>query len=251
MKNLSIVLVSLTSLSTAALAAPPANLPKEVSKNKCANTASKFVKEWAAQDKNWRRVPETLPGEFVFRAPTNRLGVWAEVHQTATKELILNTRGLEEVRVTLDTAKCDPKIENFPKVAYPQKDVYFTDAELKKLVESGESGAIYTWSPEFVYSTKSTEQFKKIAAKAGLKVTTLVDPKTDRSQRDRAARTFASVNAKDREIEAHELLLRGVSVHYPKVIVYANKKISPIELTGVFSDAHWEELLKKEVSSLK
>lgn len=248
MKTLTIALVGITALSNVALAAP---LPSELAKNRCAKAAEKFVQEWSTQTQNWRRVPEASPGEFVFRAPTNRIGVWAELHQNARKDLILNTRGLEEVRVSFTNAKCDPKIESLPKVTYPNQSVYFTDADLKKLVESGENGVIYTWSPDFVYSTKAVEQFKKLAAKSGLKVTTLVDPTADRASRERASRTFASVNAKDRQIEAHEILLRGTSSHYPKVIVYSNKKISPNELTGVYADELWSELMKKEVDSLK
>lgn len=245
--------ISIIALLTSVSVTLGAGVDPPYLKHPCSSQSKKLITDWGVDASAlWRGQPGHSPAVTRARTPTQKIGVWVEItNEGADRPLIVESLGAEEVRVLFDPSQnCSSTIQVQEVRPLEKTDGLFTDKDLSQLIESGEPGIIYTWSPDFVYSMQAHDAFMKISKRIDTKVTTVRDPRTPDSQLQSRTKNY-TVNPKDPKIESYELLLRNVSLHYPKVLVFNKKKLSTKELTGVYSDEHWEKLVKAEIEALK
>src|SRR5690606_6493159 len=124
----------------------------------------------------WVRMIASEPGSFAYRAPIE-IGVWAEIIVKKDEVTVSKMTEANAVSYHYSGETCNPQIavKSAPKDAIPGEND-LGDADLKKLVASGESGVIYIWSPHMTLSPKGYHNIKTAAEKLGVKVYSYVDP---------------------------------------------------------------------------
>lgn len=106
----------------------------------------------------------------------------------------------------------------------------FTDRTLENLLNTSVAGVIYAWSPEMPYSIEGLLDVKKAAESVGAVFIPVLDPSSDV---DMAMESLKQYGLQDQfrilQMRSEQLLVAGMTVHFPSLIVFKEKKlISPI-----------------------
>lgn len=229
----------------------PGDLPSEL-RPACLDAFTHTLGEWGGASA-WERISGPGPGGRAYRSPTKEFGVWVEAR--------FFPEGWTELRRVVPKAvvttawrapDCGPKLSvlerqqpsGFPRVKGAS---VFDDDDLARLIQSGKPGVIYAWSPGMVYSARLFGDFKKSAKLAGLPVTSVMDPYSPagNEKRDYVDRTLST-----RRMESVELINRGMTIHFPAVLVFAEKRLARVPLFGVKPVEQYARLIQEELRKL-
>jgi len=163
------------------------------------------------------------------RSPSKEVGVWLALSKSEAG-VIRAVRDSLNLRTIIEWAEtdCVPRMAAKPiryRIPAAEFQKSFTDERLKALLIRSRAGLIYAWSPQMPLSADGFLEVQKAARKMGLPLTLLLDPQADPT----AAERFAKVNKLPaqaiRRLQSLELLNRGMSEHYPSLVVFQNGEI--------------------------
>ena len=195
----------------------------------------------------WSRQVDPGPDVFSYRSPTLDFGTWIEFHAARTgapNMVVVNEKVL--TLTEWDASSCAEKVSAGPgfgaDIRSQRGQIFFTDADLTKLLATKKSGIIYTWSPGMVYSAKYADDFKAVARKMGIEFQVLMNPYPNNAAVASAKNTFGKVPS-ERRLVSVELYMRNALIHAPSTFVYGAGKLHESGLFGVYTP----EALKPEL----
>jgi hypothetical protein len=197
--------------------------------------------EWESR-REWVQAAPTMDGARVFRTPTQKVGTWLEV--TVFPDGRINTAKMSAemyARVDWFADDCAPKIAvSTNKYDKKRMAKAFTDAELAKEIQENKSGLIYAWSPHMPLSIQGYELARKAAEKAKVRFIPVLDPYAE-------GRKVASDGGgkKGKAIESLDLLLRGMTIHFPSALVFHNGRITSRLLPGLAAGEGYDQFIKE------
>jgi hypothetical protein len=216
----------------------------------CKDSIASLLESWDSRDV-WRRMVAPGKDAYSFSSPTGKLGVWVELHSEGDGQ-VRAVRMAEDtaMEMTWDTSNCHPQLTT-QKFERPRSGS-FSDEELRKLVNGGKAGVIYAWTPGMVYSMDAYADLKKVTSKLGLKLTLVMDPSADPASARKMSRAQGfPLSGNDRRMESVELLARGMNIHYPTLVVYADGKLADSEVVGAWPAQRFEERIQAELAQIR
>lgn len=112
----------------------------------------------------------------------------------------------------------------------------FTDTDLQSVLgpdaPCGETGLIYVWSPHMPYSVRGLVEIRDLAAARDLTVIDLVDPHADAALTRHVSQHSGSAAPRLRAMRSTKLYHRGVTLHYPSLVVFRDGQILEPLLPG-------------------
>jgi len=114
----------------------------------------------------------------------------------------------------------------------------FSDENLHQLMQKEKIGLIYAISPYMHLSIKGINTIKKIAKKLKLPILILVDPEARKAKSEIQKLGFL--------IASKQLFMRGISIHYPSLIIYKNGQI----ISDAFPGLHDEQIYLNYIQGL-
>lgn len=212
----------------------------------CQKEVEHKLKEMDIKSK-WVRFIAGKAGSFSYRAPIS-IGVWAQV--TVEKNSITVSKLTESNGVSSKYSEesCIPQIaiQSVPKDLIPKKDS-LRDVELKKIVDSGENGVIYIWSPQMSLSPIGFHHIEEAAKKAGAKLHVYVDPRADVKVAAKVAKQARMPASTLKPMNSFDLVMRGATLHYPATFTYKDGKLSRWAKHGYENQVQFEEFIQNEL----
>jgi len=175
----------------------------------------------------------TFPEVKIFRAPTNQIGVWAqlEVHSPFIK-ISLTSSFLSNFLVILPT--CSMKFQTQKKVEKSNlKNLStnaVTDLDIETIVKEKRKGIFYLFSYGMGFSVKYIEVMRKVASKTNFPLF-LVEQESGAQHK----------TIKDSMVlaQAYEFQARGMLHHLPAFFIFEDGKISPLTHFGANDEIEW------------
>lgn len=211
----------------------------------CVDDVAKKVESFGVKSQ-WVRMIASKPGSFAYRAPIE-IGVWAQIIVQKDDVTVSKMTEANAVVYHYSGETCNPQIavKSAPKDSIPGEND-LGDADLKKLVASGEKGVIYIWSPHMTLSPKGYHNIKAAAEKLGVKVYSYVDPAaTEEAVRKVVSKGRIPASAKTK-MHSFDLVMRGATLHYPATFTFKDGKLSRWAKHGYEDSVQFEEFLKQE-----
>lgn len=148
------------------------------------------------------------------------------------------TTDLTSITAVLVSPKCKPSltISSVKEATTKVSTSSFTNAELTSLLMSGETGIVFAFSEGMYHSVQSLETIKKVAQKQNLKLTILRDPEF-------RTKNYGTVS----KLASTELILRGMTIHYPSVMVYSKGELKGQALVGRKTEDQYVQWVKKVI----
>jgi len=253
MKTAALVLLTLTApLALASMPKAKPSLEEVRQKQPCNDSIDRLLKNWAPQA-TWVEVVPPSDDSRAFRSPGREIGT--------SIELVLYEDGsTEAIRKTANTAlmnrwttdDCTAQLV-LDKQASPKKWPHpvFTDEDVKKVLADNPKGIIYAWSPHMALSLKALPELRKAAQKLGMTIVPVLDPYADPGFSKAEAKKNGLTTADLRRIESVEVLSRGVNLHYPSMLIFANGKFAQATISGYKEAAHYETVLNRELATIR
>lgn len=220
----------------------------------CQNELKDLIKTYKAKD-NWIQAAAETPesGQRAFRSETANFAHWVEIRLTKKQAPIAIYLTPTKTDVVTFDSKCKAstkttKVEN-PK-SKSRSVSFFTDQDLKKLLDSKKPGMIYLWSPGMVYSVEFFGRFKKAAKDLKINFTAVVDPLIE-EKAIQQVQSKSREGYENRKLASLDLQMRNATTHYPTVIVYDKGQISQDRLIGVMEELELRNRLKNSLNTIK
>ncbi len=207
----------------------------------CRNEIEQVIKKHASKDK-WTRTVDPQQGVLSFRSPTKEIGKWVEIQSFPNPYVFFFEKRFTKV-YQWDGKTCSVLNDttNKPLSFLTSKKAGFTDAKLKKYVESDKPAMIYVWSPSMVYSMSEMKVFRQVAKDLDLEFV----PVLDFNENPAVAKKLIAKYEPDMEMhkfQSLELYMREGTIHFPSTYIAGLNRISN-RIFGVFP----ADLLKEEV----
>lgn len=216
-------------------------------------TELKALLETYKPTNNWIQNISSNTTEVAFRSETSEFAHWVEVRLAKKQPPTVIFLTPSKTDLVKFDAKCKTTTQT-TKVELPKaksKSVtYFTDEDLKKLVDSKKPGMIYLWSPGMVYSVQHYGRFQKVAKALKMEFTAVVDPMIEQQHIDKVRSKYRT-GYENRKLASLDLQMRNATTHYPTVVVYDKGKISPLRIVGVMEELELQSKLSQSLSSVK
>ncbi len=194
----------------------------------CGEQIKNLTESWNSSGQ-WQEDFRQKHQALVIKTPTNQLGTWIVLqkteksHQISAQRISPNT----QLQVSWSWPGCTQKLAEIALTEKNKSDepaesevASFDDGSLQKLIDEKKDGIIYALSPHMNLSVEAIPIIEKVAEKLNVKLTMLVDS------------TESKIKNKDAFIlamKSQELILRGMSMHYPCIILYSkNGKFSGV-----------------------
>jgi hypothetical protein len=148
----------------------------------------------------------------MIKTPTKQIGTWILLEKDEDGENIsaLRLSSKSRLQVRWTQPGCVQKISEISvneKDAVDAKEhLVFDDSSLEKLIEEKNDGIIYILSTHMHLSVDGLAEIKKVAEQKKIKLTILMDAESKMG--------FPIIKAQD-------LVMRGLTMHYPSVILYS------------------------------
>lgn len=203
----------------------------------------------------------------VFRAPLGEVGSWLQIEvknaNHPDKQILIGIlkNGRVEKTAQWSDSKCSKsdtqsgtqsleKLYAIPNFQVEKTEIAFDDQAFSDLVRSGKSGMIYVWSPRMGYSVTDFGRFQKAAKRAGIEFVSVVSDQVPQDEAIKALHT-RKLEYSRRKLASVDLYMRGATLHFPSVFIYANKKIHPNRIIGIFKKDDLNLLLSSALKDLK
>lgn len=211
----------------------------------------------------WSESGSSSYSSRVFRAPLGEIGSWLQVEvknalrpdQQVSMGNLKN--GRVEKSVVWKDSKCSKfepraqeKLYSIPTFQVEKSEIAFDDQAFSDLVQSGKSGMIYVWSPRMVYSVTDFGRFQQAAKAAGLEFVSVVSDQVPQDEAALALKT-RSIEYSKRKLASMDLYLRGATLHFPSVFIYANKKVHSNRIIGIYKKDDLNILISGALKDLK
>lgn len=240
-------------------AAQSAGLPGEISPDlMCHKSTSKFLSGMKPSvQREWFESPGNSSTK-VFRSPSNEIGTWYEVQwmtDSNSLQIVSYSPKAREIYRFSEPSCIPEKTSISPWEFYKQtkgsKTVRFDDRVLEGLLKKFSAGIIYVWSPRMVYSVKEAEKVSSVARQNGFEMISVLSHLVSDEEVKSALKVAKIESAATRKLASVDLFMRGGTLHYPSIFVFANGKIHPHRIIGVMTDHDLGYLMKKYRSELK
>ena len=195
----------------------------------------------------WSRVVDPHFNTRAFRAATDKIGEWHEVHsveKSAPKAFFYTPTTITEFQWNKNCVlkkKSGPGIEFFPKDT--AKSEAFKDSDLANILKTQKSGVIYLWSPRMVYSVTEFNRVRELAKSKNLEFIPVYDNNVTPSDASAAlkaggvdipSRGLASADLY-RRLQSVDLYMRNGTLHFPTIFVFGKGQVHPRRLVGVLN----------------
>ena len=124
----------------------------------------------------------------------------------------------------------------------------FTDRDLHTLLEAdysaGTGGLIYSWSPHMPYSVKGLAEIAELARRRGLQLVPLLDPQADLELAEAAVPAELPTL---RRLDSRVLIDRGLSLHYPALLVFSQGSLGDTVLPGYTSPERYDRFVSEQL----
>ena len=208
----------------------------------CRQAALDRLADWASTGE-FLLASDSTDEVRVFHSPTETLGTWVVVTiDSGRVERLLRVSPDAETTVRLDQ-HCN--LSTNLRHRDPQDDgrPSLTDADVARIIGSGDGGVFYAWSPHMPLSVEGYREIRAAANRLGLAMTPVlsshsnVDYAEDRARRVGIPRDAFALN------RSIELTMRDLNVHAPAILIYANGAfVSPV-IPGFRRAADYESLI--------
>lgn len=130
----------------------------------------------------------------------------------------------------------------------------FTDAALARLLDAetlpGVSGILYIWSPHMPYSVQGLAEVLALGKRLELTVVPLLDPDADAGLAARVVQARHLPREVLRPMRSNRLLERGVTLHYPTLVLFREGRLLESMLPGYVSPAVCEAFVRGRLGAL-
>lgn len=235
----------------AAWAEPWKAIP-ELQGRACVRQLEKVLAEWDSAFE-WDRGPMGPAESVVYRSPTGSLGAWTEVWIHTDKSLEARfTTAASTLSVQWKGPDCRPAMGVKQRTfGPPPPNGSFTDEDLRALVKQHRAGVIYAWSPAMPISMAGLQEMRKAARALGVPVIGVLDPEADAVIAEAEARRNGLAKEDLRQVDSLELMNRGVHVHYPAAVMFADGKIVGPRLPGHATADEYRAFLEPYLAAAK
>lgn len=189
---------------------------------------SSFVQDaligWKTLER-WENAGIDLDGSNFYRSPTQEIGIWIQAKVFPNKVIeLLRISEANQVSLKWDVSTCKPQLvaKEFAVVAPADGMGAFRDQDLRAALRGKKSGLVYIWSPYMPYSLRGLPEAKKLAQAKGLDFIVACDPAARSGAKKDAIKKNSWPKEYARTLRSVDLMMRGMSIHYPALIVYKN-----------------------------
>lgn len=231
-----------------------ASWDKAFSESSCQNELKALLNNYKVKN-NWFQAAAETPeeGQRAFRSETADFAHWIEVRLIQKQAPV----AIYLTPTKTDLIKFDPKCQTAVKTTKVERPKskskgvsFFTDDDLKKLVESKKPGMIYAWSPGMVYSVEHFGRFRKAARDLKINFIAVVDPMADEKS-IRQVQSQHREGYENRKLAALDLQMRNMTTHYPTAVLYDKGQISQERLIGVMEELELRSRIKNSLGTIK
>lgn len=177
----------------------------------CAAQMKSLLTAWDAQAP-WRIESIQKKQALMIKAPSKKIGTWILLEKNETSKKISALRISPQTRLQVDwtPSTCLQKVGEIAvaeKVQTDKKDsLVFDDLSLEKLIDEKQGGIIYALSSQMHLSLEALTDIRKVAQQKNLKLTILED---------------ADSKLHFPVLKAQDLIMRGMTMHFPSVLIFS------------------------------
>ena len=128
--------------------------------------------------------------------------------------------------------------------------VEFDDAELRTVLSQHERGLIYVWSPHMPYSVQGLIEILELGGQHDLHVVALLDPFAERALVLQTLRQHGLPGTASRRVRSPQLLTRGVTLHYPALLVFHEGALDDQLLPGYTTPAAYLAFIESRLARI-
>ena len=207
-------------------------LDEQLGKSACYGALLGTLTSWSPEY-HWTRQPDTDSFTAISMSPIAPTGsfVWVGLN---TKTKVLEARSTTpESRMQMDwiDPDCTPHAEIFSgsKTTAPRDKNAFDDEELSQLLATTPQGVIFAYSDRMHLSMDEKLIVQKVADALKIPLTILADPE--------------SPTMSGKKLGSNELIGRGMTLHYPSIVVYSHGKITSPMMPGYKSERIYTQFI--------
>ena len=221
------LLLAGTGFGTTAELSPTA---KRVSQLNCYDALASEIGTWTDSVK-WKRYGNNSAGYRVYRSPTQTIGTWVEIvaDKTSVKKLnLLKPDAVTQLEIAPDCGFSGNTYDR--QLDDDLMSLGVTDELLASKLSGNKNGTIVmAWSPHMPWSLEMFDYVSSVAKKKSLEVVVALDPQADPDFAKELAKTKGLEDAYIfRPVESLELIFRGMTTHYPSVLLFNNGGFSKL-----------------------
>ena len=184
---------------------------------------------------SWKSEVDSKPFEKIRTSPISGGGsVWVAVNSETHSLEARKTSAESKTLVDWTGADCVAHTELKPTPSLSSQDPKnFADQDLFKLLKNSPQGVIYVYSDRMHLSVSAKPVIEKIGKDLNIPVLILVDPE--------------SPTIKGVKMGSADLFNRGMTLHYPSLVVYSHGKISSPMLPGYKSESFYKKFIQEHL----
>jgi hypothetical protein len=121
---------------------------------------------------------------------------------------------------------------------------FFSDQNLKVILNKHSRGVFYFWSPHMVLSIQGIQKIEQLCKKYRIHLTVLLDPDADPIEAQDAQKKFKLNSSYLLRNESEDLFSRGARLHYPNLMLYRDGEILRGNLPGFKSQTSYDNYIR-------
>lgn len=164
----------------------------------------------------------------LFRSnPSHPIKQTVRVHDTVISIKTKDFKTAQAKELKISKTRCAVSESEPEKLRKPSnEDRVFDDESIYKILQSGITTIVYTWSPYMPLSFTGIPNIQNAAKFVGAKVIYVVDPTSDPADVQKVLKSIKSKPEWAIPWESDELRVRGFGLHYPTSVLLHKGKIS-------------------------
>lgn len=204
---------------------------------KCASQVIELLKNWHSADE-WIGGVENLDGGQNYRTPTDSIGTWIELTVYPDDTVEASRASIDATLTATWEFSCTAvlKLKKHRPELLPTHG-FFTDVDLQDFINKNNSGIVYAWSPHMPYSVRGLPEARELARKLKIGFVAVLDPEASDQLTAQVAKKHHIEQDDLRRYSSIELEARGMSLHFPSLLVFKEKKFRGPMLPG-----YWDEV---------
>jgi len=213
----------------------------------CKRAVNETLVRWKSEG-DWKRTQSYEPDEHRFLTPTADLGHWIQliISENGFEVNYLTARTIIKKRIRRSGCKVSSKVHL---KAYDEKIIEenFNDKKLANLLKKQNEGIIYSWSPTMPMSIEALGNIKRAAKKFNVPVTAILAGESGENYLKQFKSEYKKHGFEQNDfqtMQSYELLMRGVTLHYPSVITFKDGKLLKKLQYGAENEENYEKLIK-------